>query len=715
MKNLLTIFIACFIVSCKAQAPIDEVNMRMGNDIAGNTVIGPRLPFGSSHPSPDTKNGGGDGYSFGQPVYGFSQMHLSGGGGNSHYGLFLISPQIGVAVVRDKHLSLVSNEVPTPYKYSAFLEKYKIQSAVVPTMHGAQYTFEFPQTDSASIVLDCGFSIPQSVMRDQSFGADSGSLTFDSDSTIVGSGIYSGGWLFAPYKVYFAMSISKKPSYKGVFADSVKFAGQTAVKTQKPGSSFGAWLGFRAKKNEAVIVSIAVSLKSIENAKKYLADELTGKTSVELEKTAMQAWEKQLSKINIKGGSAENRSVFYSCLMRTMITPANRTGDSPLWNDNTPYWDDQYCVWDTWRTSFPLMLLLNPDDYKTNIASFIKRQEVNHRVDDAFAAGIESMTVDVNFRQGGDDVTNIIVDGYVKGVEGINWNKAYEIVKSQADSMRWPSYRDNGIIYFGQFRNPASTQMEFCYNDYLASVMAKGLGNKADAEKYAQRAGNWEKLWNPDIEDEGFKGFIQNQDAQGNWVFYPPKTKDLNGPHFYEGSSWVYSYFVPHNHRRLIELCGGPDKYVQRLEHAFKNNLIDYSNEPSFLTIRTFIDAGRPDLCSFWVHHNLKNYSLKTYPGDEDSGAMSSWYVFSALGFFPNAGTDLYYLNAPLFPYAEVNLPNGKKLVIKAEDAGGESIYIKSAKLNGVPLNKAIINHSQLIKGGKLEFVLSPIPTNWGK
>jgi predicted alpha-1,2-mannosidase len=697
-----------------SQQKTEELDMFMGTDNAGNCIVGPRLPYGSSHPSPDTKNGGGDGYSFGQPLFGFSQMHASGAGGDSQYGNFLISPQVGLSVNWDEHFSNISQEMAKPYLYECLMDRYQIKASVVPTLHGAMYKFTFSQSDTASIVLDCGHSVPQTIMKKSNYGAESGELTIESDSLIAGWGIYSGGWLYAPYKVYFAMSVSKKPNYKGVFLNNKKNAGQNSVKTIKAGDRFGAWLSFSTTNKEDVLVRITVSMKSVENAKQFLMDELENGKFETLKKTAQQSWEKQLSKINIKGGSVDQRSLFYTCLMRTMLTPSDRTGDAPLWNSNDAYWDDQFCVWDTWRTQFPLMLLLNPDKYSSNIQSFIKRFEMNRRVDDAFISGIESMTIEPDFRQGGDDVTNIIADGYAKKAIGIDWNKAFEIVKNQADSMRWPSYLKEGKLYFGQFRNPASTQLEFCYNDYLAASMAKGLRHKADAQKYAKRAQSWEYFWNPNIEDDGYKGFIQNQKPDGSWIFYAPKKKDLNGPQFYEGSSWVYSYFMPHNFKRLIELCGGKKKYAERLEHALKNNLIDYSNEPSFMTIRSFIDAGRPDLCSYWVGENMKKYTLKAYPGDDDSGAMSSWYVFSALGFFPNAGTDTYYLNAPLFPAAEISLPEGKVLRIIADNSGDGNIYIQSATLNGKALKKATITHKDIISGGTLKFVLSNKPNKWG-
>ena len=702
-------------ICCCAQPLVKNINMHMGSDIAGNSVVGPRLPYGSSHPSPDTKNGGQDGYSKDNLLYGFSQLHASGAGGNSHYGNFLLSPQLGLAIDLEKHLSTISEEKALPFTYECLLNRYGIIAKIVPSEHGATYKFSFPKTDSATILLDCGYSIPQKIMRNSDYGAEEGELNFDSDTTVSGWGKYSGGWLYSPYKVFFAISINKKPSYKGTFLNKKIQPDQLSVSTKQAGTRFGAWLGFNSTGNEDVYVHIAVSMKSINNAKAYLNSELKTQSFQELKKKATKIWETQLSKIKVKGGSHTKKSIFYSCLLRSMITPANRTGDSPIWDGKDAYFDDQFCVWDTWRTQFPLMALINQENYISNIQSFIKRFETYKRVDDAFIAGTESMLIDPNFRQGGDNVTNIIVDAFSKNTPGINWEKAYGIVKSQADDMRWPSYIKENKMYMGTFRNPASTQLEFCYNDYLAGYMAKKMGHNLDADKYLKRAESWEYLWNPAIKDEGFMGFIQNRNTDSSWSYYPPNKKDLNGPNFYEGSSWVYSYFVPHNFPKLIELCGGKEKYAIRLNYAFKNNLIDYSNEPSFLTIRSFIDAGRPDLCSYWVKENMKKYSIKNYPGDEDSGAMSSWYIFSALGVFPKAGADTYYLNAPTFSSAVVKLPAEKKLRIIARNSRNGNIYIKSVQLNGKHLKTAVLQHKEIINGGTLKFTLSATPTNWGQ
>jgi putative alpha-1,2-mannosidase len=197
---------------------------------------------------------------------------------------------------------------------------------------------------------------------------------------------------------------------------------------------------------------------------------------------------------------------------------------------------------------------------------------------------------------------------------------------------------------------------------------------------------------------------------------YPQKSGGSWKSPFYEGDTWTYSFCMPHGYIQLFELMGGREEFVKRLDFAFTNRLIDLTNEPAFLIARSFSEAGRPDLTSYWTHHVMnKYYDITGYPGNEDTGAMSSWYMFSAMGIFPKAGTDLYYLNAPKFIKSVLILANFKKLTILAENAGKDAIYIQSCKINGKDWNSAVFRHADIAGGGKIELVLSDTPTDWGK
>jgi putative alpha-1,2-mannosidase len=183
---------------------------------------------------------------------------------------------------------------------------------------------------------------------------------------------------------------------------------------------------------------------------------------------------------------------------------------------------------------------------------------------------------------------------------------------------------------------------------------------------------------------------------------------------FYEGSAWIYSYFVPHDFAGLIELSGGSQTFCDRLQLAARNNLIDMGNEPSFLTLYSFIYAGRPDLCSYWVRHALGNYHVEGYPGDDDGGAMSAWYVFAALGLMPNAGQDVYLLNGPLYPRATLTLENGKQIVIEGVNVSAQNLYVQSLTINGVPWPRAWLRHSDIKNGATLRFVMGSKRSDWG-
>jgi len=183
---------------------------------------------------------------------------------------------------------------------------------------------------------------------------------------------------------------------------------------------------------------------------------------------------------------------------------------------------------------------------------------------------------------------------------------------------------------------------------------------------------------------------------------------------FYEGSSWIYSYFVPHDFARLIELSGGSKAYCKRLQFALGDNLIDFGNEPSFLTPYSFIYAGRTDLCSFWVRRNIFNYTESGFPGDEDGGAMSAWYVFAALGLMPNAGQDVYLLSGPLYPRATLTMENGKQIVIEGVNASADNLFVQSLTINGAPWPRAWLRHDDIKNGATLRFVMGPQPSGWG-
>lgn len=718
-----------------AQSLTAHVNPWMGVSGTGNTVIGPQLPWGSINPSPDTPEGHTDGYHPGKKIRGFSQLHVSGTGGPGKYGQFLISPQIGLRTGETEHDSAKGEEEPTVASYKVRLTDYDILCELTPTTHAAIYRFTFPQSEDSHLSLDLGHNIPGNAGPVPGGGyADEGEVVVDArQQTICGWGNYWGGWSAEPFKVYFAARYDQPADGFGTWKDDVIAPDISSQKIVKKSERIGCYLRYRTKKDQVVRLKIAVSFMGVEQAFAYLDQEIPAWDFEKTRAAADRAWDRQLKKITVEGATADQQAVFYTSLHNTMRMPRNRTGDNPRWKSSEPYWDDHYCVWDTWKTLFPLQVLINESMVRDNVKAFLDRFKENGRVLDAFIAGNDRFyewragddRVAWLGDQGGNDVTNVIADAYVKGVEGIDWAAAYRLLKESADHERAASYRAQGRGWVPyrthEFGLPCSRTLEFCYNDFCAAQVAKGLGQTQDFVRYLKRSRGWENLWNPAAESDGFKGFIMPRTMAGAWVESDPKKdRAVSSPgtfdrSFYEGSSWTYSFFLPHDFARIIGLAGGREAYVAKLEHALQNKMINFGNEPSFLTPFSFIYAGRPDLASFWVRRNVRNYTKDRFPGDEDSGAMGSWLVFAAMGLFPNAGQDIYLLNGPLYPKMTVMMENGKQFIIEGNNASPENVYVQSATLNGRSLEQAWLRHADLKNGAILKFVMGPQPSPWGQ
>ncbi len=695
-------------------------------DDVSNCVIGPQLPFGSINPSPQTPNGSHDGYAPDEPIRGFGQLQVSGTGWGK-YGQVFVSPQTGLAVGEKSHDSPKSNEAAKAYGYSVRLDRYGIDVDLTPSIHSAIYRFTFPKSDSSNILIDITHNIPMDIATFVGGKVSAGEVSIDTGQTcsVSGDGTYSGGFGDGSYQVFFYAEFDRKPARFGTWINGKIERGRLRESLAKTDDRVGAYVGFSTSENEQILMRIAVSLRSVARAKQWLEDEIPDWDFEAVRDTAKAAWNRALGKIEVEGGTDSLKTMFYTALYHAMLMPRDRTGDIKGYPEDAPLWDDEYAVWDTWRTMFPLMELVDPDMVRGNINSFITRYKVNHEVRDAFVAGI-----DMNAEQGGDNVDNVIADAYVKGLTGVNWDEAYEVVKHDADFERKGftglggkkvsngnenAYREMGWIPAGIMS--CSKTLEFAYNDYCAAEIARGLDKMDDYRKYLRRSTEWENLWNPKAASDGFSGFIVPKRADGSWVKIDPK-KNWGSWHdyFYEGSSWTYSYFVPHEFERLVALCGGRKEYAERLEHALENNLIDYSNEPSFLTIPTFDYARRPDLASYWMRKVMDTkYTMNGYPGNDDSGAMSSWFVFAAMGFFPNAGQDYYYLHGPAFTGVTIHLQNGKSIRIVGENASPANVYVQSLRVNGVEWDRPYITQADLENGAVLDFVMGSKPSYWGK
>jgi predicted alpha-1,2-mannosidase len=713
-KKILTTLLLFATLTAAAQSTkkslADYVQPFIGVISEGACMPGPALPHASIYPSPNTLVGNNGGYAPAEKIVGFAQLHAQGTGGLKPYGNFLVSPQRGLQIEEAKHQSKKEEEVASAYYYKVKLKSYNILAEIAPTHNAALYRFTFGKSDSSSIVIDVARKLGGAL------GLDSGSVSLNKENnTMYGGGRYTNNWPDGRHKwnMYFYAEFSKAPDYFGTWTKDQKqnSIAQAAAKQQR----LGGYVGFKTENGEVVYLKIAISFKSIDHAQKLLQTEIPAWDFERIKQVAKKKWNEALGKITIDG-SEEEKIIFYTHLFHAHIQPRDRTGNSE-WDNNDAYFDDHYTLWDSWKTVFPLMAIVQPEMVSATINSFINRHARNGYVAEAFINGKESAV-----GQGGNTVDNVVADAFVRKIPGIDWEKAYSLLKYNADKMRTSGYRELGYMYHQEphgysWRTKAgSATIAFSFNDFSIATVAKGLNKTADFNFYQQRASNWKNSWNEAATSDGFKGFIMARKKDGSFDEIDPKTG--YNKHFYEGTCWEYSYELTHDVPELVRLMGGKAVFTKRLQHALDNDLIDFSNEPSFATPWLFAHeaVNEPNLTSYYVRKKIAPlFTRYDLPGDDDQGAMGSFYVFLQLGLFPFAATNKFYLHGPSIQRAAFKLGNGKEFVITAPQASTENIYIQSVKLNKKVLNRTYITHEEMMQGGVLEFVMTDKAVNFVK
>ncbi|MES2393817.1 MAG: glycoside hydrolase family 92 protein, partial [Acidobacteriota bacterium] len=474
---------------------------------------------------------------------------------------------------------------------------------------------------------------------------------------------------------------------------------------------------------QVVQAKVAISFVSVEQAKRTMEEETPGWEFGVVKRKATAAWDQALSVMQVKGATAEQRRVFYTALYHTMLMPSDRTGENPLWVSSEPYYDDFQAIWDTFRSSGPLLTLIAPDRQRDMLRALIDIYRHTGYMPDARVGNDNGRT------QGGSNANVLIADAFVKGMKGIDYETAFAAMKKDAEVP--PSdlqkegrgglkdYNERGYVTLADQRSGSRT-VEYSYDDFAIAEVACGLGHKDQAKVFAQRSGNWQNLWDKDLVNDGFKGFLRPRKADGSWADPYLTVRGTWPDFFYEGDLWTYSLYAPHDVRKLIELSGGDAEFVRRLDNLFLRGHFDVTNEPGFLLPVLYNWAGRPDHTAEVVTAYLDKYFTgrrSGIPGNDDSGAMSSWFLFNSMGFYPDAGQDFYLVGTPSYPEVDLKLGGGKVLRVIADHLDAEHLnrYVQSATLNGKPLTASWFRHSEISDGGTLRFEMGSAPTEWGK
>ena len=724
-KYLLTIL--CMMASTLVAQVWQHVDPRIGSVGVGRTFPGPCMPFGMVKPGPDCGVLPNAGWAqMPEPVLGFSQTHVSGTGGGQKYGNVLIQPYLPSATIVEQASAQsgqpwrmipqrrVSEDIALGY-YSTTFDS-DIRTEITTAERCSFYRIHYPSAGCLFVDVTHFLgkdSVPNLRERQQFVDCN---LQVVSDHEVTGHTTIRGGWNNGDaYTVFFCLQ-TDEPFL--VCCDSVTTLQHASLRFH----------------DTLVNLKIGISYVSVDQARRNIpAHGFDTQLSL-----LRNTWEQQLSKVQI-AGTPEQCRMFYTALYHTMLMPVDKTGEAPF---SLPfregqgvgsYYDDYYAIWDTYRTSSPLLTLLCPDRQTTIVNSLLNIYAREGYMPDARSGDCNGRT------QGGSNAEVVIADAFAKQLGGIDYQLALEAmlkdatVDPGADHEKHgrgglTEYNRLGYIPYGIDRAGNRT-MEYAFCDWCIAQVARGLGQKTLAREYLKKSRSWRNLWRKDYEWDGMRGFILPKDAQGRWldsvpwghskVFrptipYTPVTKVAPwylpwwSTFFYEATSEEYSLSVPHDVPGLIRACGGKKQFRQRLDLFFEKGYYNVQNEPSFLTPCLYHWIGRPDLSTQRIHQIVRdNYTDRPdgLPGNDDSGAMSSWLAFHMMGLYPNAGTDYYLLNLPLLPEYTFRLPNGRMLHVTTSGTGDT---FKAAYLNGKRLKGARITHRQLMEGGELVFKTSP-------
>ena len=734
---------------------VSYVNPMIGTEGMGHTFPGACAPFGIVQLSPDTDtiphniNGVYQGkvyeYCAGyqhtdNTIVGFSHTHLSGTG-HSDLGDLLIMPQTGVLQLNPgtkddpdsgyRQRFSHDTEQASPGYYTVTLNDTGIKAELTATQRVGVHKYTYPKGSDQRIILDLLHGL---------YNYDGkvlwSTLRVENDTLLTGMRL-TDGWARTNY-TYFAISFSKPISSYG-YQDRKpeKYVGfwrkfdRYHNFPDMAGRSMVAYFNFDKDQSHELVVKVALSAVSTEGAKKNLQAEAAGKSFEAICQETREAWNRELSVIDCNGTN-DQKAMLYTSLYHTMINPSiymdvDRQYRGVDGNIHTADDFDNYTVfsvWDTYRAEHPLLGLLKPSRNTNMVKSMIHHQQQQ-------ALGmlpVWSLMGNEGWCMTGYHSVTVLADAIVKGAD-IDKEEALNAMVQTATNPYFPSvidYMRLGYAPFDTDNTAASNTLEYSFDDWTIYAAAKATGNKQIAATFMQRALNYRNTYDPSI------GFASPRYLNGEFK------KDLDpyqtyGEGFIEGNSWNFSFHVPHDVDGLIQIMGGEQAFLDKLNRLFVMDLPEkyyadneditaeclvggyvHGNEPSHHVPYLYAWTATPWKTQEWLRtilNKMYRNHIRGLGGNDDCGQMSAWYIFSSMGFYPVApGTDQYVLGAPYLPYMKVTLENGHTVEIKAPKVSDKNRYVQRVRINGQPYSKLYITHSQLTEGCTIEFDMGPKP-----
>lgn len=693
----------------------------------GNTYPTTAVPYPMNSWSPQTgKNGDGWKYQYSATtIRGFQPTHQCSPWVGD-YGVFSLMPVSELVVDESKRATPFSHdkEIAKPHYYKVTLEN-GITTEFSPTTRSAHFRFSFPAKGDAFLVLD-GYTKTSQVQIDVA------------NHRITGY-VHNGAFSPKTHKNYFIIQFDKPFVSYGTWENRKNTIQKNNL--SREGEGIGAYVQFA--KGSKVQAKVSTSYISPEQAEVTMTRELGKHSSVEVTKqAAADVWNQLLNRVLVDGGSEEDMKTFYSCMFRANLFSHKFYEEK---EDGSPYYYSPYDekihdgymftdngFWDTFRSQFPLTNILHPTMQGQYMQALLDAQEQCGWLPSwSFPSETGGMV--------GNHSISLLTDAWVKGIRTFDPEKALKAYAHEAMNkgpwggangrVRWKDYYQLGYIPYPESMGSTAQTLEYCYDDFCAYQLAKMTGNKFYEEVFARQIYNYKNVYDPSV------GFMRGRKLDGSWADFD--AFEWGGP-YCEGNAWHYNWSVFHDVQGLIDLTGGDERFVAKIDSVFAlPGIVKYGtygtkihemlemelakmgqyaqgNQPIQHMIYLYSYAGQPWKTQYWIRQvmdRLYNSSENGYPGDEDQGGMSSWYVLSALGIYSVCpGTDEYVLGSPKFRKATITMEDGKKFVIEAKGNSKDNVYIQNATLNGKRHTRNYIHYSDIVNGGVLELQMGNQP-----
>lgn len=672
---------------------------------------------------------------------GFSHVNLSGVGCPEMGSLLLTATMGPLDVDYHNYGTTYHGEKAKPGYYSVNLDQWGILAEATATKRVGLTRFTFPMSGEGNILLNLGEGLTNET------GA---TVKRVSEREFEGSKLL-GTFCYQPqavFPVYFVMRVDRTPESSGFWkkqrpmegveaewdADQGKYKIYANYGRVMSGDDIGVWMKFDAKADEEIQVAIGVSFVSVENARENLNKELAWASSSlddiaqaaglfdRISTEAAQDWNSMLGRITVEGGTPQQREVFYTALYHALLHPNilnDFNGDYPIMESDSigniyagagkAY--DRYTVfslWDTYRNLHQLLTLAYPELQEGMVNTMIDMYREHGWLPKWELYGRETLTME------GDPSIPVIVDTWSKGLRNFDIDLAYQAMRKGAftpgsENLMRPDnddYMQLGYVPLrSQYDNSVSHALEYYIADYALANMADSLGLVEDAKTLEKRAQGYRNYYDSEY------GTLRPLLPDGSFLtpFDPKQGENFEpSPGFHEGNAWNYTYYVPHDIAGLIELMGGEDQFVEKLQSIFDNGYYDPANEPDIAYPYLFSQIAGEE----WRTQKLVKELLARYfttepdgiPGNDDAGTMSAWAIFSMMGFYPDIpGSPTYTVTTPTFDKITINLDKTyypvDELVIEVENPESQSDYIQAIKIGNQPSGYKI-NHSDLVKNG---------------